>query len=338
MPERTSNLRSISLSFIAAALLTASSAHIAAADPEKIELISGPFGTGSYVLGNALEQITMKSGGPVTVTSSETPGLVFNAKKLNSDAEMRKNTISSFTSGINYLAVNGEAPFEEKLPSAMLIANYSLGSVWLATFDETITSPEDLKGKRIALGRPPQILWTIEPELIIRHGWKLEGEMEIEKLGTKEAAQALLNGTVDAAIVGGYANPDTGEFLPSPQTVELLASGRKLHYVPWGDEAVKATIEAGVPIIPATVEQGAIEGLEQPIASFYDAVAWVAYPDFDEEAAYQLTKEIIDNVGLFADYHALGKLMSKQALPYGWNENQIHPGALRAYREAGLVK
>lgn len=308
------------------------------AQPASVDLISGPFGTGSYVLSNALEQISKAGKGKVVVNASETPGLVFNANKLDKEPDLKKKTIMSFTSGINYLATSGEAPFKKKFPSARLIANYNLGSVWLATFKDDIKSPADLVGKRVALGRPPQILWTIEPRLIIRHGWKTEKEIRIETLGTKESADALLNGQVDAAIVGGYVDPVSNAFLPSPQTVELSASGRKLHHIAWGEQAVKSTIDAGVSIGPITIPAGSIAGHDKPLETFFDAVAWMAYPELDEELAYQVTRTIIDNVGAFAKYHSLGKLMSAKSLVAGWNPDQIHPGALRAYREAGLVK
>lgn len=313
-------------------------ATAASAQQKSVDLISGPFGTGSYVLASALEQIVKAKNAELLLNATETPGLVFNANKLDKEPAAKKNTMMAFTAGINYLAVNGEPPFKSKLPSALLIANYNLGVVWLATFNPDIRTPQDLTGKRIALGRPPQILWTIEPRLIIRHGWGIEKKINIETLGTKEAADALLNGHVDAAIIGGYVDPDSGKFLPSPQTVELLASGRTLYHIPWGEKAVADTIATGVPIAPITVKPGSIEGLKAPVPAFFDAVAWMAYPEMDEELAYAVTKTIIDNVGAFAEYHSLGKLMSPKALTAGWSADRIHPGALRAYREAGLVK
>jgi hypothetical protein len=54
--------------------------------------------------------------------------------------------------------------------------------------------------------------------------------------------------------------------------------------------------------------------------------------------AYEVTKLIIKNVSSFKDYHNLGKLMSKKALPIGWSPDRIHPGAVKAYKEAGLLK
>ncbi|MBK5105831.1 MAG: TAXI family TRAP transporter solute-binding subunit [Burkholderiales bacterium] len=327
------------LAVVAAVILAAgTSAPAFAADPDNVNLITGPFGTGSYVLGNALEQISKETSSTVRVNSTETPGLVFNAKKLDTDPALKKNTIMAFTTGIDYLAVNGIKPFTKKYPGAQLIANYNLGSVWLATFDPKIKSGQDLVGKKIALGRAPQILWTIEPDFIIRYGWGLQDKINIERLGTKEAAQALLDGNVDAAIVGGYVDPISGTFAPSPQTVTLLGSGKRLYYIPWGQEAVAKTIAKGVAIKPLTLPAGALAGMDAPLPTFVDAIAWVAYPELDQNIAYEVTKMIISNVTKFRDYHALGKLMNAKSILYGWDPKDIAPGALKAYREAGLIK
>lgn len=322
----------------AALVIAVCSGHVRAAEPATVNLLTGPFATGSYVLGSALEQISKDTKAPVRVNATETPGLVYNARKVEGDVPMRRNTMFAFTSGIDYLASNGFKPFTKKYPHAKLIANYNLGSVWLASFDPKLKSAADLAGKTIALGRPPQILWTIEPDLIIKEGWGMQDKMKIERLGTKEAAQALLDGNVNAAIVGGYADPVNGGFAPSPQTVTLLGSGKRLYYIPWGKDAVAKTIANGVSIQPLTIPAKAVAGLEQPMDSFADAVAWVVYPGFDENLSYEITKMIIANVQKFRDYHALGKLMSARSLVYGWDPKDIDPGALRAYREAGILK
>ncbi|USG62483.1 TAXI family TRAP transporter solute-binding subunit [Sneathiella marina] len=305
---------------------------------EELALFAGPFGTGSYALGNAIEQISKKADAGVNVVASESPGLVFNVRKLAKEPDLKTATFTPYTTGLGYLAVNGLKPFKKKHPPAKLIANYLLGSVWLATFDPEIKSIKDLAGKRVALGRPPQILWTVEPELILSKGWGLHDEITIERLGTKPAAQALLDGKVDAAIIGGYANVSSGEFKPSPQTAELMASGRTLYHIPWGKDAVQKTMDSGVGINHLSVPTGAVAGMDAPMNGFFDAIAWVAYPELPDETVYNLTKMIIDHVGEFKEYHALGKLMAPGTLAYGWKPENIHPGALKAYREAGLVK
>lgn len=320
----------------AAAAIWLSAPQVMAA--ENISLLAGPFGTGSYALGNAMEQISKKANANIQIVASESPGLVYNVRKLGKEPELKSSTITPYTTGLGYLAVNGKKPFKSKHPEAKLIANYLLGSVWLATFDPDIKTVNDLVGKRIALGRPPQILWTVEPELILKHGWGLHDKIKIERLGTKPAAQALLDGKVDAAIIGGYADLASGSFKPSPQTAELMAAGRTLYHIPWGKPAVQKTIDAGVGVNQLSIPKGAVTGIEAPLEGFFDAIAWVAYPELSDDNAYKITKMIIDHVDEFKEYHALGKLMSPKALAYGWQPQNIHRGALRAYREAGLVK
>jgi len=330
--------RRYTIAAFAAALGVTAIGTSAASASESVSLMTGPFGTGSYVLGNALEQISKKHSTEIVVNSSETPGLVYNAKKVSKSEDMQKNTIMSFTTGVNFLATQGSKPFKKKHETTKLIANYNLGAVWLATFNPEIRTSADLVGKSIALGRPPQILWTVEPEKLIEFGWGLKGKINVERLGTKQAAQALLDGNVDAAIIGGYADPITGKFSPSPQTVELLGTGKTLYHIPWGTDAVKKVAAQGMSIKPLTIPTGAIAGIDKPHEVFFDPISWVGYASLNDELAYKVTKLIIENVDGFTDYHALGKLMSKQSLAFGWEAKDIHPGALRAYREAGLVK
>ena len=303
-----------------------------------VSVISAPFGTGSYVLSTALEDISKKFHPWLRITASETPGLVFNTKKLNKEPHLKKSMFMSYTVGINWLAQSGRKPFKKEYPSAMLLANYNLGSVWLASLNPKIKTREDLVGKKIAIGRGTQILWAIEPEWVIRYGWGLRDKIKIQYVGTKPAMTALMDGLVDAGIVGGYADPIKGTLTASPQTLELLASGKTLYHIPWGEEAVRKVIDKGIPIAPVTLPAKAIPGLKHPLPVFCDPIAWCVYPEFPEDIAYEITKLIINYVTKFKDYHALGKLMTTQSLPFGWDPERIHPGALKAYKEAGVLK
>lgn len=325
---------------LALAFLMLGAGPVLAADHEilNLDLISAPFGTGSYVLSSALEDMSKKSHPWLRINATESPGLAFNTKKLNKEPELKKKMFMSYSMGIDWLATTGQKPFTQKYPSAKLLATYNMISIWLATLNPNIKKPEDLIGKKVALGRAPQIGWTIQPEWVITHGWGLRDKIEIQKVGTKPAMTALLDGLVDAAIIGGYANPLTGKLLPSPQTLELIASGKKLYHISWGEEAVKKAVASGLPITPTTLAANSMKTMDTPVSAWCEAVSWCAYPEFPEEAAYEVTKMIIENVSSFKDYHNLGNLMSRECLPYGWPREKIHPGALKAYQEAGLLK
>ncbi|MEO8408559.1 MAG: TAXI family TRAP transporter solute-binding subunit, partial [Oxalobacteraceae bacterium] len=314
-------------------------AGAAAREPVNVSLITAPFGTGSYVMGSALEEISKKKHAWLHINSSESPGFIFNVKKLDREPALKKSMIIGSGAGVAGLAESGQKPFDKKYPAEKLIANYSLGAYWLATLDPKIKSIKDLAGKKVALGRAAQINWAVQPEWIMRIGYGLgKDKVNVQYVGVQEAVDALLDGTADAAIVGGYFDPLSKKMILSPQTAQFLASNRKMTHLSWGHEAVDKAKAKGMKMVNITIPPNTIAGVTGPLEVAADTTSWMVSPDFPEDLAYETTKLIIDNIKVFGDYHALGKLMSPAGLLYGWESSEIHPGALRAYREAGIIK
>ena len=312
---------------------------VAQARPEvTINSLSAPFGTATYVLFNALEQISKKHHPWLRISSSESPGFVFNMKKLDAEPELRKTMIVGSGPAVGRLATDGARPFDKKLPELKLIGNSSIVVVWLATTDPKIKGAADMSGKRIGLGQAAQINWGVLPRAVVEHGWGVLKQVNVQYLGPKPAITALLDGKVDMAIAGGYINADKGTLALSPQTAELIASGRTLHHIPWGTDAVTKTSPKGYQISPYTIAKGAIDGKNEPLESFIDTASWMAAPELPDEIAYETAKLLINHLGEFGEVHAIGKLMSPSGLVLGWKPEEIHPGALRAYKEAGIIK
>ncbi|MBY8977966.1 TAXI family TRAP transporter solute-binding subunit [Rhodobacteraceae bacterium NNCM2] len=310
-----------------------------AQETTEISLISAPFGTSSYVLGSALEEVSKKNGSKVQITHTESPGFVFNIKKLDREPELKVNTIVGSGAGVQGLAASGNGPFDKSYESLKLLGNYTLASTWLATLDEDVKTVDDLKGRKIALGRKAQINWALQPVAILEAGYGFsDDDIDVQYVGTKESVGGLLDGTADAAIIGGYLDPVSQKMVLSPQTVEFLASGRTPNHLSWGTDNVTKAREAGMSMANATVPAGIDPSVKQPLEGFADSVAWMVAPEFPEETAYEITKMILENIDTFGEYHANGKLMSPEGMVFGWDAEDIHPGALRAYREAGVLE
>lgn len=312
---------------------------LAQARPETtISMLSAPFGTATYVLFNTLEQISKKHHPWLRISSAESPGFVFNMKKLDAEPELRKTMIVGSGPAVGRLATDGVRPFDKKLPALKLMGNSSIVVVWLATTDAKIKSAADMSGKRIGLGQAAQINWGVLPRAVVEHGWGVLKQVNVQYLGPKPAITALLDGKVDMAIAGGYVNTDTGALALSPQTTELIASGRQLHHISWGTDAVTKTAPKGYQISPYTIAKGAIDGKNEPLETFIDTASWMVAEEFPEDIAYEATKLLIQHLGEFGEVHAIGKLMSRGGLVHGWKIEDIHPGAVRAYKEAGILK
>lgn len=301
----------------------------------KVSILSAPFGTASYILSNAVERMSSKHPW-LRVVASETPGYIFNLKKLNAEPELKKNTVIGSGPALMGLAARGVKPFKEKLPSPKLIANITVVAVWLASFDQNLKGGADIGGKRIALGKATQINWAVLPRAVIENGWGLKSA-KVQYLGPKPAIRALLDGKADLTIVGGYVNPAQSKMALAPPTLELVATGRKLNHLSFGDDAVKKTVAKQFRVVPFTVDASMVEGNSKPIHTFIDTASWTVDPSFPEDVAYALTKMIIENVATFGEAHAIGKLMSRESLTFGWKPEDVHPGALRAYKEAGIL-
>jgi len=303
-----------------------------------IALLSGPFGTGSYLISSAAAEIINKNHPWLRIDHSESPGFVYNRKVLARDPEARKKTIIGHGPVINWLGTEGLPPFEEKLPPVKLLANYNCGAYWLVTLNPEIKGPKEIIGKKIGLGRRTQINWAIEEAWAIRYGWGIGDKVEIQYVGTKQATAALLDGLVDLAVVGAYFNPITKEVSLSPQTIELMASGRTIYHIPFEENAIRKVNEKGMPIIPFTIPAKTFEGLEKNLPVIADTIAWCASNDLPEEIAYEFVVTLIKNADKFKEYGDVGKLLTKDQMDWGWDRDRIHKGAIKAYVDTGLMK
>jgi TRAP transporter TAXI family solute receptor len=332
--------KSASVFFVFVFLFCLAPVSFAQTHPEvKISHLSAPFGTSSYVLGSALEEIFKKHPW-LHITHSESPGFVFNIKKLDTEPQLKKSMIIGTGAGMKWMATRGMEPFKKKYESPLFLANYNLVSCWLATLDPAITSVKDLAGKRIALGRRTQVNWAIEPEMMLADGWGLgDDKVKLQYVGTSPAKTALLDRVVDACVVGGYLDPITLKVVPSPQTIELEASRRKVTHLSWTKEAVATALQkTGIPLKGVSIPPNIFQGQSKPIDTFADFNIWAVAPEFPEDVAYEFVKTIVKNYKRFGEFHALGKIISPKGMVWGWEPKDMHPGAYKAYKELGLMK
>lgn len=312
-----------------------------AGDAKTINLITSPFGAGSYVMGSAMEEIVRKNSNTVRVSHSESPGVAYNLMKLERDKDAQDNTVFVFAPLLLEMAQRGMKPFKKKMGlNVLTLANFACTGRWMATRDASIKSYLDLKGKSVALGNKQQSNWGMVPFLEITKGVGLSPkDVNMKWLGIKAAAAAFKDRQMDVCVVGGYFNPVSRVFFPAPFFQQLLATEKGLHYVGPGEKAI-AQLEAKMklPFKSYTVRPGEVQGLDHPITVGMNTATWNVFKQFPENLAYELTKVLIADVGQFAKYHALGKILTKEMLCWGIPKSRLHPGAYRAYKEAGLME
>ncbi len=190
----------------------------------------------------------------------------------------------------------------------------------------------DLKSTpaRITVNRPGNITGMVAIAMLEAAGVTEQSNADmggsIVRAGSKEQADLMANGRVDLFANGVFVKHSSIRKLQDALDIKILN-------VP-ADVREKVGAEFGIG--PFTIKAGTYENQPADIETLALGAVLVASDAMSEEDAYTLTKAMIDNVDKIRSVHpamaALTlELMSRPtAVPF-------HDGAIRAYREAGLM-
>lgn len=304
-----------------------------------VNLISAPFGGSSYLWGVALEDILRKAGSPVLVAHSETPGASYNIMKLDKSPADRANTLIVSGPGLITMANKAMKPFKKAMGQDLMpISFLSASATWFVTRDPSLKQYSDLKGKKVALGNKQQPSWSSVPMMEFGGAGLKPKDMDLLFLGHAEGATAFKDRLVDATVAGAFVNPISKKFVLAPFFQELIATEKTINYIGPGKEVLAVTEKnTGLPFPAMTFKKGQLPGLDRSITVAMQLGGFYAHTDFPADQIYQITRQIILNVDKFGEYHAMGKILSKELLCWGMTRGSVHPGAYRAYREYGLL-
>jgi TRAP transporter TAXI family solute receptor len=194
-----------------------------------------------------------------------------------------------------------------------------------------IRSVRDLKGKAVAL--------PSRGNTSLADGWELilkVNDMRLQDLGPKTygpvatTAEAMKNGQAQA----------TGWFTTVPASfVQGLGSAMRLRMIPVSD-AEFAKIKALNPgFVRHVVKAGTYreQGIDGDVSTFQAPTILIASSAVSADVVYRITKAVVEERAEFANITramagVTGRDMAESyGIPY-------HPGAVRYYREVGLLK
>ena len=220
---------------------------------------------------------------------------------------------------------------EGKAPVRLILQGGLAARALVARADSGIKTPADLKGKKVQ-GRRRALadLQVVLKQLMKVYGVPESAVTIYAHSDTNEQVEALRLGTADAALMP-LGSPKT-----SSPPIRRLAETVPLVIVDFGRDKIDAILEnpdlAGY--AAATIEKGAIKGLDKDVTSLALGEYLVGRADLSEEVVYQFTKTFFTNV---KDFHAVHSSAKEYDLK-GSLENPtipFHPGAIRYYKEAG---
>lgn len=231
-----------------------------------------------------------------------------------------------------YHGYNGTSKFKAQGPFKKLRAVFSLYTEpfnIIVREDSNINSVQDLKGKRVNIGNPGSGDRGTMELVMASMGWHKSDFKLVSELKGSERSQAICDNKIDAFVyVVGHPNGSIKEASKTCRVKLISVTGKEI------DQLVQENPYFAYTKVPG----GMYDGTPNDVKSFGVAATLVSSTDVSDEVVYQLTKSVFEKLSVFKRLHpALAHLKKENMIKNGISI-PLHPGAIRYYREIGLLE
>ena len=285
-----------------------------------------------YPTGGAIAKIVnqKKDEYGIRCTVESTGGSVFNVNAIMA-GDLEFGVVQSDR---QYQAVKGLAEWEDKGPQTDLRAVFSIHpeAITLVGADDAgIKSITDLKGKRVNIGNPGSGQRQNSIDALTAAGINFETDIKAENVVADEAPGLLQDSRIDAFFYTvGHPNGNIKEATAGKRKVRICNITGD-----WLQKLFDEKPYYAASIIPARFYPTALN--EEDVQTFGVLATFVTSIKVPEDVVYAITKEVFDNFEDFKKLHPAFEVLTKEGMLKGLSA-EIHPGALKYYKEAGLIK
>jgi uncharacterized protein len=301
----------------AVAVLAFAFGATAAAAQERITIGTGGTAGLFYVIGAGMAEVINKHMPGATARAEVTGASVENIRRVSAGEQ----TMGFSSSSTLFEAKNGEKIFKEAQPVAAIAYLYP-AVLQLAVVDDKFKSIDDLKDATINLGPPGSNSAVLAERLLTAYG--VFNKANARFLSYAEGTKAIINGTIDAAVL--LAGAPTAAFVE-------LATQRPMRLLPVDPKRVEKMLKEfafyQIHTIPAETYQGQKEG----VAVINDPAVLFTNQKADEKLVYEITKTIFTHLDDVGAIHREAKNIKLETAPN--TPIDLHPGAKRFFDEAG---
>ncbi|MEO5766256.1 MAG: TAXI family TRAP transporter solute-binding subunit, partial [Casimicrobiaceae bacterium] len=324
--------------------ITLASAAVAQQE-QKISVLTSPAGSGPYNAWAVLQTRAATVHPTLRPIAVETPGFNYNVKYLAQNPGLWKNTVIGSGSVLEWAAITGLKPYyPEPLAPAKdfrIIGVMGVTGITFVTTDPSIKTFDDFAGKRIAAGLITQNEWGMYPRMILEGTGMLKKLKAFNMLGTDPNVEALLDGRADVATIAMFSSDGIKTTIqPSPAKL-LEASNRPFRYISVPASVIEAyNKKTGASFHVRRYPPNTLPNQPEEVTTFGNFLLLSAHKSLPDDIAYELAKLWITMGPIVAQYNAMGKIWTPESISAAARATPgaMHPGAMRAYQELGLVK
>jgi len=224
--------------------------------------------------------------------------------------------------------------WKDKGPQKKLraVCSFHPETIVLVAGDDTgIKTFMDLKGKHVNIGNPGSGQRGNATDAFASCGIDWESEIRAEGMKADESAKMLQDGRIDAFFY------TVGH--PNGSIKEATSGKRKVHFVPVEGPCIDTLINKWAYYAKAYIPikfYPMASNKENP-NTFAVKATFCTSSDVPDDIVYAITKEIFDNLEDFKTLHPAYGVLTKENMLEAMSA-PIHPGAMKYYKEAGLMK
>ena len=218
-----------------------------------------------------------------------------------------------------------EAGFKAKLTKLRTIgAIYPNYIQIVATADSGIKTLADLKGKSLSVGAPKSGTELNSRAILAAAGLSYKDLGKVEYLPFAESVDLMKNRQLDATLQSAGLGVASLKDLSTSTDITVVAVPKEV------------VDKIGPPFTAVKIPANTYTGQEKDVPTAAVTNYLVTSTAVSDDLAYQMTKLIFESLPELANAHVAGKGIKLETAATG-SPIPLHPGAIRYYKEKGLL-
>ena len=219
-----------------------------------------------------------------------------------------------------------EAGFRSKLDKLR-----SIGAIYpnyiqiVATADSGIRTLSDLRGKSLSVGAPKSGTELNSRAILAAAGLSYRDLGKVEYLPFAESVELMKNRQLDATLQSAGLGVASLKDLSTSTDITVVAVPKEV------------VDRIGPPFVSVLIPASTYTGQDKDVPTAAVVNYLVTSSAVSDDLAYRMTKLIFESLPELANSHAAGKEIRLATAAIG-SPVPLHPGAIRYYREKGLIK
>ncbi|MDH5179187.1 MAG: TAXI family TRAP transporter solute-binding subunit [Gammaproteobacteria bacterium] len=297
---------------------------VTAAEPVQVVLGTATKGGGFQLFGQTLVEVVNEHPGGIKLTEQPTKGSKENLPLLE-QGKIDMGLVEGNAARQALVGIDRE-PTRLKVLAVM----YPNPGMFVVRADSSYQTIADLKGKVIAFGTRASGLRILARDVLDGLGLNPEQDFQpviLDKAG--DGPRMVLDKEVDALWGAGIGWPGFVKVAAGPNGARFIAPSH---------DQIKQILHKHPHLKTMSIPAGTYTGQDKQIDSVGLWSLILVRPDLPEKTVYQLARAIHRSEAKMAQQLKQGAYTTAKNTVQHVDVTQLHPGAARYYREAGLLK